>query len=156
MHAAPAVQITITADIGWRAVNVLLACAAAAVGVAWAALQFNATPGIAALCAGVAATVAGSCRAWCLARDPRATAALAWDGALWTWQAGAGESCVVEVQAMLDLGPWMLLRFVPGNGRIVWWQPASRRSTGAAWPALRAAVYSRRPDPDKSPALPRT
>jgi hypothetical protein len=76
---------------------------------------------------------------------------LAWDGQRWVADGQAG-----ELQAMLDLGPWLLLRFQPLNQRRARWVAMSAAHTGAAHHGLRAAVYCRRlePTPGGSPRQP--
>jgi hypothetical protein len=45
---------------------------------------------------------------------------------------------------MIDLGGWMLLRFDAEHGALrSHWLAASRVQHGAAWHALRTAVYAR-------------
>ena len=55
-----------------------------------------------------------------------------------------------QVAIALDLGGWMLLRFLPEAGlprRRGVWLPVQRRGHEAAWPALRSTVYCARPVP---------
>ena len=78
---------------------------------------------------------------------------LRWDGQHWHLgpPALAGrEPQRGELRALIDLGPWMLLRFEPVDS--TWhhrstWVPAQRRGLEAQWHALRCAVYSPRPPP---------
>jgi len=101
---------------------------AAAVLVAWAAASVMLAPAAAAI-AGVVA--------WRASR-PRAVH-LQWTGEHWAADGDAG-----EVDLMLDLGPWMLLRFRPSVGRPLW-LPVPRGEAGASEQGLRAALYARGP-----------
>jgi hypothetical protein len=79
----------------------------------------------------------------------------AWDGSVWRLgppqgQLG-GDGQTGQVALMLDLGPWMLLRFRPAAAAGTRWPRASwialARSDGAAaWPALRVALHAAQPD----------
>ena len=89
---------------------------------------------------------------WLLAVQPRtAPLSLRWDAQRWHVgpAASAGqEPWVGELQVTIDLGAWMLLRFVPDagiQGCSVRWVPVQRRGLEAQWHALRCAVYSPRP-----------
>jgi hypothetical protein len=64
---------------------------------------------------------------------------LAWDGAQWQWRGSVGQA-----YAAIDLGGWLLLRFEPDAGSHQW-IAAARDHTVGSWPALRAALFSRRP-----------
>ena len=46
----------------------------------------------------------------------------------------------------LDLGPFMLIRLRPAGARRHDWWAVTAAEAGAAWPALRAALYSRPPE----------
>ena len=89
---------------------------------------------------------------WLLAVQPRtAPLSLRWDAQRWHVgpAASAGhEPWSGELQVAIDLGAWMLLRFVPDagiRGCSVSWLPVQRRGLEAQWHALRCAVYSPRP-----------
>lgn len=136
----------------WRAgVSVLAACTCAAL-VAWWGLHSSPVPPWASLAvaAGLVLTCACATALW---RRPALT--LRWDGQCWHlaeaepgWPAGerAGELAVA-----LDLGLWMLLRFVPeAAGASGWrnrrpaWLPVQRAGMTAQWHALRCALYGAR------------
>jgi hypothetical protein len=72
---------------------------------------------------------------------------LAWDGSAWQLRVPGSEACCGQAVLMLDLGPWMLLRFSPaGMGRRGAVRlPLSRRDAAAAWPALRVALHAPQP-----------
>jgi hypothetical protein len=59
-----------------------------------------------------------------------------------------------ELRVLIDLGIWMLLRFVPAAGdhsARTAWLPVQRSGLQDAWHALRCAVYSPRLAPGASP-----
>jgi hypothetical protein len=74
-----------------------------------------------------------------------------WDGERWLAPGLSQQDEEGIVDVMLDLGPWLLLRWRPllGSSRGQW---VSVRSTEAQpdLHALRAAVYCRRPEPTPS------
>ena len=135
MHAAPPVRVNLGRSAGWIAVVALCVGIAAANVAAWALLQWEFAVGM-ALVIGV---TAAALTAWRLHRA-RGPADLVWTGAEWQWQGVTGIAV-----AALDLDGWMLLRFDPAHGQRCW-IAASRRSAVGPWPALRAALYARRPD----------
>ena len=61
---------------------------------------------------------------------------LAWDGRAWSLDGRAG-----SVDVMLDLGPWMLLRFDAGRGATSRWLPLPLAKAGAAAHRCRAALH---------------
>ena len=140
MHAAPPVRVSLGRSIGWTVVVASCAGIAAANVAAWLLLRSEAAVGPAALIGlAVAALVV-----WRLHRD-HTPGELNWNGAEWQWQDVAG-----NVQVALDLDAWMLLRFDPLHGKRCW-IAASRSSASGPWPALRAALYARRPADPLSP-----
>lgn len=148
MRSAPAVQVVLGADAGWRW-GVAFCCAVASASLAgWAALLIGASPAVAAgvaVACGLFAS-AGSCLYL-----PAPAGELAWDGSQWHWNGAAG-----DVKVSIDLGPWLLLAFEtvgPPLGRTVH-LPVSRAGARTGWHGLRAAVYSRRPEP-RTPSAPR-
>jgi hypothetical protein len=140
VHAAPPVRVSLGRSAGWIAFVSLCTGIAVATSAAWLLMQRQAGLG--------AATVLGLCAAalaaWRMKRPP-ARSELNWNGSLWQWQGLAG-----EVTVALDLDAWMLLRFDPLQGRSRW-VAASRASAIGPWPALRAALYARRPDDPLTP-----
>jgi hypothetical protein len=145
VHAAPAVRVSIGRDPGWVFFVAVAGGAAAANLVAWLWLQLQGNgAGWAAAATGLLA--AGVCAA--RARRGSSGGDLAWDGATWHWRGVAGQARVA-----LDFDGWLLLRFDAPRGPCLW-IAASRASTLGPWPALRAALYSKRPaDPlDVPPA----
>jgi len=134
VHAAPPVRVSLGRSAGWVAFVCIGVGFAAANVSAWLLLHLDASVGI-ALVPGV---FAAGLVAWRLQRSHGA-ADLVWNGSEWQWQGLSGQAHVA-----LDLDAWMLLRFDPVNGRRCW-IAASRRSATGPWPALRAALYARRP-----------
>lgn len=70
---------------------------------------------------------------------------LVWDGAAWSMRPAQGKVRSGRVSLMLDLGGWMLVRFVPANRasfQAALWLPFRRRDVGGAWRALRVALYA--------------
>ena len=140
MHAAPAVSVRSSGAGLWRCLNVLLpALAIAAVG-AWllAHAQRAAWPAVLLIPA-----VAVPLWLWV---KPQAFA-FCWDGQRWLSLGHddlEGEGCV---DVMLDLGPWLLLRWRPSVGRRPRWVSVPSREALPNLHALRAAVYCRRPEP---------
>lgn len=78
---------------------------------------------------------------------------LRWDGQLWHLGPPASvghEPRAGALRVLVDLGPWMLLRFEPAYS--TWrhrsiWLPVQRLGLESQWHALRCAVHSPRPRP---------
>ena len=138
MRAAPAVQVTLAPDRGWRIFSRALGAAALGGLAASAAMRLG-WPQAGVIAATALAALLG---AWAGRRlvGPH-EGMLSWDGAAWHWQA-AGQpepQPAGEVRVAIDLGPWMLLRAHPA-GRPALWLPLAERRAGAGWHPLRAAV----------------
>jgi hypothetical protein len=146
MHAAPAFELGFGLSRIERIVlAVLVAAASAAVALGiWS--HVDAAAGLAGrgllpwLVVGSAATTGGCALGWLVA--PKATGTIRWHQERWTLRR-AGEQWLEEgiVEAKLDLGSWMLLRFRSVSGRALWFG-ADRQRAGAAWHALRATLYA--------------
>jgi hypothetical protein len=136
VYAAPPVRVSLGRGWAWPAFVGACVGAAAANAAAWCLLAGEIEPALplALLCGLCAASIA----AWQTHRS-HGTGELRWDGASWQWQGSDGDAHVA-----IDLGRWMLLRFEPSDGARQW-LAASRGRTDGPWPALRAALYSRRP-----------
>jgi hypothetical protein len=119
--------------MGWIAFVAVCVGAAVASLSAWLLLRNEAPAGVAA----AAGLLAAAAIAWCLRRCE--TADLHWDGSQWQWKGSSGQAHVA-----LDLDAWMLLRFDAVDGKRCW-IAASCHSAVGPWPALRAALYARRP-----------
>ena len=155
MHAAPPVEVSTAPAARVARPVAALIVAAAAVWGAWAASHWadGAGPGSPdgaawILCAttGAAAIVVAT---RLLLRVARArTAALRWNGQEWSL-ADNDRSRIGHAQLMLDLGPWMLVRFRPGNtdgtpaGRSsAVWLPLRESRDPVRWAALRGALWN--------------
>lgn len=152
MHAPPPFQITVHRFGVWRVACAALALAAWGATAGWAlgAMQVHPEWLALSLLALVTASVGQ------LARSSRlAPTSLRWDGQL--WHLGPGDAKGQEPQAgrlvvALDLGSWLLLRFVPEGAWRGRWVPVQRRGHELAWHGLRATVYCARPVPQPSVA----
>jgi hypothetical protein len=145
MRAAPAVQVSIGPDRLWSALSLGLGASAGASLAAWAA-QWLQSPDAWTFASAAIGGLLVAALAWHFAGP--APGRLGWDGERWWWQPADAPQQEGDVRLMMDVGPWMLLRFEPNRG-VGSWLPMSRRGAGAAWHALRIAVYSRRPDAQK-------
>ena len=151
MHAAPPVRMSLACDAVWRAFGTLCTAIAAANVAGWLAQHARQSVVVTAAAAFVAASVAATCL-WAWWRRREHGGVLAWDGAQWSWTSTGGASCVGEASVVLDLGPWLLLRFEPAAATPAGWLVATRRMAGLAWPTWRAALYSYRTGRD--PVMP--
>jgi hypothetical protein len=136
MRAAPAVAVRCSGGPFWCASHIGLPALAAASVAGWATLLASGNAAGALISSLLAATVAG-CLALRLWR-PQA-AQLQWDGQRWAADGAPG-----RLQLMMDLGSLLVLRLhLDAAGER--WLAVSAAEAGPAWPALRAAVYSRPP-----------
>lgn len=145
MSELPAVRVTIRNYSVWR--SGVLALAASVVGAlcAWAVqshhAQNEATLWLALLLVPGAVGLAAS-----LWRVFPVT--LAFDGSSWLLGSADRENdapIAGELLLSLDLGAWVLLRFVPssrGGGARPQWLPVQFSATENQWHALRCAIYS--------------
>ena len=117
--------------VGWRLLQSLLFALAASAIVAWALLHVERSAWPAA-----PAALLGGAIAWRLLRA--APLDLAWDGAAWLADGVAG-----QVDLMLDVAGFMLVRWRPMPAGPARWIALPRSDTGAADHALRVALYAR-------------
>ena len=133
MRAAAPVAVLGSGGPGWRAVQTVLPALAVASLSAWGLAHFR-QPVWPAW--GLALLVA--IPLW------RATAAerreLRWDGQVWSLEGTAGQLVVA-----MDLGAFVLIRLRAEHPMRDRWWAVTATEAGAAWPALRAALYSRPP-----------
>jgi hypothetical protein len=137
VHAAPPVRVTLGRSRGWVALACVVGGASSASLVAWLSTHAG-WPAVAWLAPWVA--LLGAAGAATSVWRGQVPACLEWDGARWQWAGREGDPRVT-----IDLNRWMLLYFEAPEGRRCW-IAASRSATEGSWPALRAALYSRRPD----------
>ena len=147
MRAAPACQFSLPRFGAWRGAVLVLVALDVATAVAWLITREAPLPWTALIAVAVAALACAAVGA-ALARAPSVD--LRWDGRVWHLGPASGEALSGELEAAIDLGPWMLLRFSPapplGSNRSVW-LPVQRRGLEGQWHALRCAVYSPRHAP---------
>jgi hypothetical protein len=165
MRAPPPVEYTSALARAWRAALSLLVGACVAVPLAWvlpyvaaqggsrqsdALAEALAHPAVqAALAGGVATMIAVA--SWLASRRAGGECTLRWDGQDWVLAGGRGDRPDQRGEAalMLDLGPWMLVRFLPyastgfGAGA---WLPLTVGGDLARWAALRGALWNGRGD----------
>ena len=150
MRASPAFQVVLDRFGVWRAAVLASVLTGAGVMAAWLVSQPPSAP------TAVLVSVAGSAIVLLVLGAGAARVrpvSLRWDGQL--WHLGPPESAGHEpysgaLRVLLDLGPWMLLRFERADS--TWraratWLPVQRRGLESQWHALRCAVYSPRPQP---------
>ena len=138
MHAAPAVSVWCGGAGAWRACRAALPALAATALGAWALehLQWAVWPAL-----GLAPAVAALAWGWARPQPLH----LAWDGQQWHADGRAG-----QLDLMMDLGPWMLLRLLPHDApRRSLWIALDASDAGVNHHALRAAVYCRPPEPTR-------
>ncbi|MFM7705205.1 MAG: hypothetical protein ACKO6D_09905 [Rubrivivax sp.] len=154
MRTPPPFEVTLHDAPAWRVVQALLwALAGAGLG-AWLA---SAMPGrdagpearsaATAAAAGLGALVAAALGWW---RGRPCSARLRWSGRRWELWGPAGGWQPAALQAMLDLGGWMLLRVRSAGGASRWIGAAEPAGDEAGQP-LRAALYCAPcPDPGRA------
>ena len=160
MRAPPPVEFACALGRAWRAALSSLVGLSAAVPFAWglpyAAAQWGHPPGsplgalgVPLLQGGVALAVAvmTSGAFWLASRrfdtDERT---LRWDGQDWVLAGRDGRSDQRgDAALMLDLGPWLLVRFAPAaasGARAAVWLALSAGRDAARWAALRGALWN--------------
>ena len=160
MRAPPPVEYTSALDGAWHAASSLLVGAAVAAPLGWglpyfaarrddlqpsALLEALGRPFVqAALALWVAALAVAAFRLWQRASGTGGRL-LRWDGQDWVLPVDARGRPEQRGDAhlMLDLGPWMLVRFLPraGTGSATW-LPLTAGAVGARWAALRGALWN--------------
>jgi hypothetical protein len=145
MHAPLSFQITVRCFGVWRWGCCVLILLAALTTACWAAAAWSSHPGWLAFSVllGVGAVGGVLLHAWHLAPT-----SLRWDGQFWHLGPAATigqEPQVGSLTVMMDLGVWILLRFVVNGARGGVWLPVQRRGHEPGWHGLRATVYCARP-----------
>jgi hypothetical protein len=166
MRAPPPVEFTSTLGRAWRAAVSLLVGASVAVPLVWGLPYAAAHRGgrrpdalfdalgdppvqlALVLCAAAMAVAAF----WLARRDVAAERTLRWDGQDWVLAGGrdGGRDLRGDAALMLDLGPWMLVRFLPyaagtgafGGSGAGTWLPLTLAGDPARWAALRGALWN--------------
>ena len=164
MRAPPPVEFTSGPSRAWRGALSLLAAAAVAVPLAWglpyvAALEGGpqldglASPAVQAALALAVGAIAFAA-SWFSRRSAVAgERTLRWDGQDWVLPGDAVGRLDQRGDAalMLDLGPWMLVRFLPyaatGRPGAGVWLPLTAGGDLARWAALRGALWNWRGNP---------
>jgi hypothetical protein len=152
MRASPAFQVNLQHFTLWRAAVAVLALMAFACTLAWCASGTEARS--------IAVWVLSHSLAVCLAVTALKAArsnplSLRWDTLNWRLgpMASVGEEPTAgQLTVVMDLGSWMLLRFVQTEPAVhrFGWHPqrclaVQRKGLEPTWHALRCAVYSSRP-----------
>ena len=152
MHAAPPVRIRVVTDRLAQGFALSCDCMAAASLTAWALSWTGASAWPsrwAVVLAAVIAVIAAALGWFVLRRRSDVAGLLTWDGACWQWAPAAGAPRQGTVQVMIDLGPWLLLRFSPGIAPVAGvWLAISSRAAAGQWSAWRATLYAPRPADD--------
>ena len=154
MHAAPPVEVTIAPSASPEAWVAGLIAAASAVIAGWGAAwcENASTPGLRLAAAGLVAISLAASLVAAVARlrrrARRETSLLRWNGQEWSL-VRAGDACDGHPRLMLDLGPWMLVRFLPRRdaGKLERapapaWLPLRQGAEAARWAALRGALWN--------------
>ena len=148
MVGSPAFQITLRSQSVWRGAVLALTLAVIAVLIVWAVQPGHSQgPVLRWLAFASVAIVLGL--AVSLWRVPAFV--LGWDGERWhvnSLQPGFNESLAGNVEVHLDLGHWMLLRFVPDDRTAkarLQWLPVQNVARDPLWHSLRCALYGDRP-----------
>ena len=158
MRAPPPVEYTSALSPAWRGALSLLVGASVAVPLAWGLpylaahwgsrqpdilLDGLADPRIQAALALWAAAMAVAAF-WLRRRaDAAVQRTLRWDGQDWVLAPGHAAEQRGDAELMLDLGPWMLVRFLPYAGvGVATWLPLTAGLDLARWAALRGALWN--------------
>jgi len=145
MAGAPPIELRIDRRSHWQTAVCLLVALGCAAMLGWWLAQPVQAPAWTAAVALAACAAAAACGVGLMRLG--AVVGLRWDGQQW-WQArGSREPVAGAIGVAIDLGDWMLLRFVP-LGASPWfaaaWLPVQRRGLEGAWHALRCAVHAPR------------
>ena len=146
MLTAPAFELHVVPGLGERALVATIVSASVAVLAVWLWSHVDAAAGPAGrgaaswLAVGAGAALLGAGLGWRLA--PRTPAALAWRQGQWLLGRGGAVPQEGSLQARLDLGSWVLLRFRPSGGGRAIWLGVGVDQAGAAWHPLRASLFA--------------
>ena len=157
MHGSPPCAISVTRFAAWRAAVAAVALASLASLAAWlAGSPLGAGAGMRGGVAVAAIAILGIAAS--LWRQPPVR--LRWDGVGWTIAPAVGTAPERpgRLEVAIDLGSFLLLRFVPVAGAAsaaVRWIPVGRAGLEREWHALRCAVHSPAAGGDDAAAQPR-
>jgi len=145
MRGAPPVEIRVHRQGPWRAFVVTLVILTAGSITIWLASVEAGT----AFKAALAVATLGACAA-ALATTVPFDLRLRWTGSSWALNRGGNaptsEPLAGTLTVAIDLGSWMLLRFVGESARArTTWLPVRRGDVEGDWHALRCAVHAPRP-----------
>jgi hypothetical protein len=145
MRASPAFSVVVERFGVWRVAVALLVMTCFGVIGTWAVQVADQHGSELIVGVGLATCLAGLAALWSARMAP---VELRWDGRVWRLRQGpasAAEPPAGELRVVLDLGPWMLLRFASraptGRSRIDW-VPVQRLGLEAHWHGLRCAVHA--------------
>lgn len=147
MQAAPVVQLTIRRFGAWNGFLILISTSVLCACGFWLVLRPADLSGWERWLVG--GSLLAALLSFC-ASIRRHPVGLRWDRQGWylmEMSRDSDEIGPVQVQVMIDLGGWMLLKFTsdaPREGRCARWLPVQRHGLEARWHALRCAVYSPR------------
>lgn len=146
MSHAPALTIRADRQGSWRLGVAALVALGAATTLAWWVSRgtHHGAGGSAALAACVLAI---GCAAWGVRAGP--ATGLRWDAQRWWLDVGDRQPLAGDVSVAIDLGGWMLLRFVPHASLGRWqtrWVAVGRQGREGEWHALRCTVHAARAD----------
>ena len=148
MRGAPPVEIRVRRQGSWRAFVVALVILTSVSMGLWLA-----SAEIGAAFKGVLAAVTLALGATALSMTAPFDLSLRWTGSSWALSprgAPASEPVAGVLTVAIDLGSWMLLRFVDESPRTTWipvqrtWIPVQRAGIEGDWHALRCAVHAPR------------
>jgi len=141
MRGAPPVEIRVRRQGPWRAfVVALVILTAVSIGLWLASAELET-----AVKAGLAAATVAACAA-ALSTTAPFDLSLRWTGSSWALRPGGAplsEPVAGVLTVAIDLGSWMLLRFVDESPRTTW-IPVQRAGIEGDWHALRCAVHAPR------------
>jgi hypothetical protein len=154
MHTAPAVSVQVDPEPRWRMALAALGVLSAFTVLAWFIHKtLNTSAPWPLWIFGLALSLFvltgwAAWQSWRL-RTPDCIS-LQWDGADWTVVDRRCQASTGDVAVVIDLGGWMLLRFMPdlsahSAARRRVWIPLSERQLPRDWHALRCAVHGARP-----------
>ena len=139
MRQAPPADAACASGGWWRRLQIVLHALAAAAPAAWLAGHLQAGVALTALAAILSAVAGGL---WAGRRLPSAAGRLRWDGQAWQFDAGVAGSDprAGHAEAVLDLGPWLLVRWWPHEGGAArWWALADG---GGGLQPVRVALHA--------------